>query len=41
MEAAFITNPSEEAMLKEESFQDSLVQAVVTAVGRFKQDYNR
>lgn len=41
VETAFITNPGEEAMLKEESFQDSLVRAVATAVERFKQDYNR
>lgn len=41
VEAAFITNPQEEALLRQESFQDSLVRAVVTAVERFKQDYNR
>jgi N-acetylmuramoyl-L-alanine amidase len=41
VEAAFITNPQEEAMLQDEAFQDKVVSAIVAAISRFKQEYNR
>lgn len=41
VETAFITNPQEEAMLKDEAFQGRVVAAVVSAIARFKEDYNR
>ncbi|HVP58747.1 MAG TPA: N-acetylmuramoyl-L-alanine amidase [bacterium] len=41
LETAFITNPEEETMLKDPAFQDKVVGAVVAAISRFKQQYNR
>jgi N-acetylmuramoyl-L-alanine amidase len=41
VETAFITNPEEEAMLKSEAFQDKIANAIVTAIGRYKEDYGR
>ncbi len=41
VEAAFITNPEEEALLKDEAVQDRIVKAILAAVSRFKEDYNR
>lgn len=41
VETAFITNPQEEAMLRDEVFQDKVVSAIAAAVSRFKQEYNR
>jgi N-acetylmuramoyl-L-alanine amidase len=41
LESAFITNPREEALLKDEAFQATVVEGVVRAVMRFKEDYNR
>jgi N-acetylmuramoyl-L-alanine amidase len=41
VETAFITNPQEEAMLRDEAFQDKVAGAIAAAVSRFKQDYNR
>ncbi len=41
VEAAFITNPREEALLKDEAFQETVADAVVQAVLRFKADYGR
>jgi N-acetylmuramoyl-L-alanine amidase len=41
LEAAFITNPREEALLRDEAFQETLVDGIVEAVMRFKSDYGR
>jgi len=41
VETAFITNPQEEAMLRDEAFQDKVVGAITAAILRFKQEYNR
>jgi N-acetylmuramoyl-L-alanine amidase len=41
LESGFITNPQEEALLKDEAFQTTVVEGVVAAVRRFKEDYNR
>lgn len=41
VETAFITNPQEEALLKDEAFQTRTVGAIVRAIARFKEDYNR
>jgi N-acetylmuramoyl-L-alanine amidase len=41
VETAFITNPSEEAMLKDDASQQKIVGAIVSAVSKFKEDYNR
>jgi N-acetylmuramoyl-L-alanine amidase len=39
VEVAFITNPDEEARIKSESFQNTVVGALTTAVERYKTDY--
>jgi N-acetylmuramoyl-L-alanine amidase len=39
VEVAFITNPTEEAKIKSEEFQKTVVEALTTAVGRYKSDY--
>jgi N-acetylmuramoyl-L-alanine amidase len=41
VETAFITNPEEEALLRNEAFQDKIARAIVTAIGRYKEDYGR
>ncbi len=41
VEAAFITNPREEALLKDEAFQETVADAVLEAILRFKADYGR
>lgn len=41
VETAFITNPQEETLLKDAAFQDRIANAIVGAVARFKDDYNR
>ena len=41
IETAFITNPQEEAMLRDGDFQGRVAGAVATAVARFKQEYKR
>ena len=41
VETAFITNPREEALLKDEAFQQTVVAGIVEAVMRFKADYSR
>jgi N-acetylmuramoyl-L-alanine amidase len=41
VETAFITNPREEALLKDEAFQETVADAVLQAVLRFKADYGR
>ena len=41
IECAFITNPQEEAMLKDDAFRARIVDAVLTAIARFREDYNR
>jgi N-acetylmuramoyl-L-alanine amidase len=41
IETAFITHPSEERLLKDEAFQETVVDGIVAAVMRFKEDYNR
>lgn len=41
VETAFITNPQEEDLLKEESFQQQVAEAIAQAILRFKQDYRR
>jgi N-acetylmuramoyl-L-alanine amidase len=41
IETAFITNPREEGLLKDEAFQETVVDAVVEAVLRFKEHYRR
>jgi N-acetylmuramoyl-L-alanine amidase len=41
VETAFITNPEEEAMLKDEAFQARVAGAIVSAIARFKEDYGR
>ena len=39
VEVAFITNPTEEAKIKSEEFQKTVVDALTTAVQRYKSDY--
>ena len=39
MEVAFISNPDEEAKLKNEQFQNTVVDALTRAVQRYKSDY--
>ncbi|HUJ12870.1 MAG TPA: N-acetylmuramoyl-L-alanine amidase [Thermoanaerobaculia bacterium] len=39
VEVAFITNPEEEAKLKSAAFQDLVVNALTTAIERYKTDY--
>jgi N-acetylmuramoyl-L-alanine amidase len=39
VEVAFITNPTEEAKIKSEEFQKTVVDALTTAVERYKTDY--
>jgi N-acetylmuramoyl-L-alanine amidase len=39
VEVAFITNPDEEAKIKSDAFQKSVVDALTTAVERYKVDY--
>ncbi len=39
VEVAFITNPDEEAKLKSEEFQKTVIDALTTAVERYKTDY--
>jgi N-acetylmuramoyl-L-alanine amidase len=39
VEVAFITNPDEEARIKSEEFQNTVVGALTTAVERYKTDY--
>lgn len=39
VEVAFITNPTEEAKIKSEEFQKTVVDALTTAVERYKSDY--
>jgi len=39
VEVAFITNPDEEARIKSEDFQNTVVDALTTAVQRYKTDY--
>jgi N-acetylmuramoyl-L-alanine amidase len=41
VETAFITNPREEALLKDEAFQETVADAIVEAILRFKADYGR
>jgi N-acetylmuramoyl-L-alanine amidase len=41
VETAFITNPREETLLKDEAFQETVADAVTQAVLRFKADYGR
>jgi N-acetylmuramoyl-L-alanine amidase len=41
VESAFITNPQEEAMLRDADFQERVAKAVAAAVARFKQEYRR
>jgi N-acetylmuramoyl-L-alanine amidase len=41
VETAFITNPREESLLKDEAFQETVVDGIVQAVRRFKQAYKR
>jgi N-acetylmuramoyl-L-alanine amidase len=41
LETAFITNHREEALLRDEAFQTTVVDGIVAAVMRFKEDYNR
>jgi len=41
IETAFITNPDEENLLKDEAFQSQVADALVEAILRFKQDYRR
>jgi N-acetylmuramoyl-L-alanine amidase len=41
VETAFITNPREEKLLKDEAFQETVADAIVQAVLRFKTDYGR
>jgi N-acetylmuramoyl-L-alanine amidase len=39
VEVAFITNPDEESKIKSDEFQKSVVEALTTAVDRYKTDY--
>ena len=39
VEVAFITNPAEESKIKSEEFRKSVVDALTTAVERYKTDY--
>ena len=39
VEVAFITNPAEESKIKSEEFQKTVVDALTTAVERYKTDY--
>ncbi len=39
VEVAFITNPAEETKIKSEEFQKTVVDALTTAVERYKTDY--
>jgi N-acetylmuramoyl-L-alanine amidase len=41
VETAFITNPREEALLRDEAFQETVAEGIVEAVMRFKSDYRR
>jgi N-acetylmuramoyl-L-alanine amidase len=41
VETAFITNPREEALLKDEAFQETVADALTEAVLEFKSDYGR
>jgi N-acetylmuramoyl-L-alanine amidase len=41
VETAFITNPREESLLKDEAFQETVADAISRAVLRFKADYGR
>jgi N-acetylmuramoyl-L-alanine amidase len=41
VETAFITNPREEALLQDVAFRETVVDAIVQAVLRFKADYGR
>jgi hypothetical protein len=39
VEVAFITNPDEESKIKSDAFQKTVVDALTTAVERYKTDY--
>ena len=39
VEVAFITNPDEEARIQSEPFQKTVVEALTTAIARYKTDY--
>ena len=41
VETAFITNPHEEELLKDEAFQEAVVECIISAIARFRQDYSR
>lgn len=41
VETAFITNPTEEALLRDEAFQQTVAEAVAAGVMRFKEVYGR
>lgn len=41
VEAAFLTNPGEEALLKSETFQATIAEAIGRALGRFREDFKR
>jgi N-acetylmuramoyl-L-alanine amidase len=41
IETAFITNPREEDLLKDEAFQETVANGIADAVLRFKEDYKR
>ena len=41
VETAFITNPIEEELLKDEAFQETVAEAIAQAVLRFKSAYKR
>ncbi|MFH1314416.1 MAG: N-acetylmuramoyl-L-alanine amidase [Candidatus Eisenbacteria bacterium] len=41
VETAFVTNHNEERLLKDEAFQEMVADGIVSAVMRFKEDYNR
>jgi N-acetylmuramoyl-L-alanine amidase len=41
VETGFITNPREEDLLKDAAFQETVVDAIVQGVLRFKADYGR
>ena len=41
VECAFITNPQEEEMLKDDAFRTKIVDSIMSAIGRFRENYNR
>jgi N-acetylmuramoyl-L-alanine amidase len=41
VETAFITNPREETLLKDEAFQETVADAILQAILQFKADYGR